>query len=219
MTSSARPVTVAAGTIGVAAARAVDREDRLLARPRDEVHFAPFAHRPRRFEPRLLDHVAGDHHARRLVGERPAAVLLDADRHRLVARRDRDGRTPTRPRRATLRARPIVRRRARRRGDASRCQNTGRSRSQKVQMAEAASRKRQIVRRQMPFSFDVTHTEGLARRGVLQHAARRRARRRCSCRSARAARSRRSRTATRGRGRARSSSATPITCTCGRATS
>jgi hypothetical protein len=75
-----------AGDLGVASLRAIDREDGFITRPGDEMHFAPFPQRARRFHPRLLDHLAGDHRGRRLVGERPAAVLLDADRNRVVPR-------------------------------------------------------------------------------------------------------------------------------------
>ena len=127
MTSRSSPVTTAPA-LGVAAARAVDREDRLVARARDEVHLAPFAAsaaRPRAAPARSLRR---RHRRRRLVGERPAAVLLDADRHRLVAGRDRDSRTPPRPTRATLRARRIGRRRCtptRRRFTQNRIQETG----------------------------------------------------------------------------------------------
>src|SRR5256885_716715 len=64
----------------------LDRQDRFVARPCDEVHLTPFADRTRRLEPRLLYDVAGDHRRRRLVGKRPLAVFLDPDRHRLVAR-------------------------------------------------------------------------------------------------------------------------------------
>ena len=50
------------------------------------MHLAPFAHRARGLEPGLFDHFAGDHRGGGLVGERPASVLFDADRHRLVTR-------------------------------------------------------------------------------------------------------------------------------------
>ena len=114
-----------------AAGAAIDREDRLLARPRHQVHFAAAAQRPRGLEARLLDHFGRRHRRRRPIGERPPAVLLDPDRHRLVARAVEIARTPPPPTPATLRARPIVRRRARRPEVVSRQKNTGdRSRRQ-----------------------------------------------------------------------------------------
>jgi hypothetical protein len=45
----------------VAARRAIDRQDRFVAGPRDEVNFATFAYRPRGLDARLLDHLARDH--------------------------------------------------------------------------------------------------------------------------------------------------------------
>src|SRR5690606_9947280 len=39
---------------------------------------------PRRFQPRLFDHLARRHRRGRTFGEAPAAVLVDADRDRFV---------------------------------------------------------------------------------------------------------------------------------------
>jgi hypothetical protein len=47
---------------------------------------APFANRTGRLETRLLDDVPCHHHGRRSVGQRPAAVFLDADGDRFVPR-------------------------------------------------------------------------------------------------------------------------------------
>ena len=63
---------------------AIDRQHRLLARPRDHVHFAAVAQRPRRVEPRLLDDLGRRHRRRRLVRQAPAAVLLDPDGNAFV---------------------------------------------------------------------------------------------------------------------------------------
>src|SRR5215471_17540134 len=46
---------------------------------------ASLAHGARRLDARLFDHVARDHCCRWLVGERPAPVLFDANRHRFVS--------------------------------------------------------------------------------------------------------------------------------------
>ncbi len=65
--------------------RALDRENGLFARPRNEVHLAPRANCRAASSARLLDDLRRRRRGRRLVGERPAAVFLDADGHRLVA--------------------------------------------------------------------------------------------------------------------------------------
>ena len=57
----------------------------LVARARHQVHLARGSRRAAGLEARVLDHLGRRHRARRPLGERPAAVLLDADRHRLVA--------------------------------------------------------------------------------------------------------------------------------------
>ena len=64
---------------------AVDAEERLVARPRHQVDLAGGARRPAGLEAGVLDHLGRRHRARRALGQRPAPVLLDADRHRLVA--------------------------------------------------------------------------------------------------------------------------------------
>ena len=172
----------------------------------------PLADRARRLQPRLLDDVrrqiiVGG----RLVGQRPAAVLLDADRHRLVA-----GAIEVREDRRRRRERHFVLARSAAVDDAD-------AKAFHAERITGESRKRDAktgscMRGAGVALSSVTHTDGGARRGVLTHGARRRARRRRSCRSARTARSRRSRTAISRRSAPRSSSATPIICICGPAT-
>ncbi len=64
--------------------RPVDRQDGLLARPREQVHLASGA-QGLHLRACLLDDLRGRGGRRRLVGQRPAPVPVDADRHRLVA--------------------------------------------------------------------------------------------------------------------------------------
>ena len=92
-----------------AEAVAIDGDERVAAGMRDQVRFergcfgGSCASR--------LNHVGGRDERRRPLGQRPAAVLLDADRRPLRSGRDRGSRTPPPPRRATLRARRTGRRR------------------------------------------------------------------------------------------------------------
>ena len=67
-------------------AAAIDRDQRLVGGVGDEVRLASRTDRMRRRQARLLDHFGGGEHRRWPIGQRPAAVLLDADRDRLVAR-------------------------------------------------------------------------------------------------------------------------------------
>ena len=73
----------------------------------------------RRVAAHLIDDFGRRRRRRRTIGEHPAAVLLDADRDRLVALAIEVARTRPPPTRARLRARRIARRRARRREDVS----------------------------------------------------------------------------------------------------
>ena len=51
---------------------------------RDQVHFAAFTDGARCFQSDVLDHFAGRHRCRRLVGKRPATIFFNLDRDRLV---------------------------------------------------------------------------------------------------------------------------------------
>ena len=62
----------------------LDGEHSVLAGMRHEVCFAARASGACRFETHMFDDVRRRNCGWRLVGERPAAVLLDADRHRFI---------------------------------------------------------------------------------------------------------------------------------------
>ncbi len=72
------------GRFGRGLGGALDGENRLVARTRHEMDLAAGTNLARRLDPRLLDDFGRRGRDRRLVGERPASVLLDADGDRLV---------------------------------------------------------------------------------------------------------------------------------------
>ena len=86
ITSRFRPVTTACSVLVAGVPPAIDRENGLLARPRDQVDLAAAAAGPRRIEARLFDDLRRRHRGRRAIGERPPSVLFNPDRHRLVPR-------------------------------------------------------------------------------------------------------------------------------------
>ena len=107
------------------------------------MHFAALARGTRGFYPRLLDHVTRHHRHRRLVGERPAAVLFDADRHRLVA--------------------PAIEV-----GEHRRCRGQGHfvfTGPSAVEHADAQPL--HVCQNTSVMPFEVTHRDGQARRGTL----------------------------------------------------
>ena len=119
------------------------------------------------------------------VGERPAAVLLDADRHRLVAlaievREDRRGRGQ----RHLVLARPAAV------DDADAKTFHERNRRQSADVGDCRNSRVAFFSARAGFGFRVTHRDGArpARRAATRRTGR--SRRRCSCRSARAAPSR-----------------------------
>ena len=63
---------------------ALDRNHRVARRIRRQEGVAARAARSRRRRPRLLDYFGGGKRHRRPIRERPAAILLDADRDRFV---------------------------------------------------------------------------------------------------------------------------------------
>ena len=73
----------------IAGRPALDGDQRVFARVRDQQRVAAGTWQARRLHALLFDHLRGREGRRGLVGEHPASILLDADRHRLVARRDR----------------------------------------------------------------------------------------------------------------------------------
>ena len=79
MTSRWRPVTDASvGSGDASGARLIERIVSSLGRD-DEMHFAAGANLPRGLDARLFDDFGRRGRDRRLVRERPASVLLDAD--------------------------------------------------------------------------------------------------------------------------------------------
>ena len=124
----------------------------------------------RRVLARLLDHLGGRQRRGGAVGQHPAAVLLDADRHRLVARAIEVLEDRRRRGHATPRVRPTVRRRAPRRAASSRGDNSAALRDCGTggwRLADCDSRDRPRSHSDRPFSFHVTHTDGAARAGVM----------------------------------------------------
>ena len=65
---------------------AIDAQDRLVAGVRDEVHLALTAQEAPRLDAGMLDHVRRRHRRRRPIRDRPAPILVDAQRDGLVAR-------------------------------------------------------------------------------------------------------------------------------------
>ena len=146
------------------------------------------------------------------IGDRPAPLLVDADRAPARSACDRDWRTPPPPRRATLRARPTGRRRGRRRArrftgrgyrsERDRDSRLGIGGRRKLRSSATVQRRTSDVRAPMvpapghtePWSPSASRSSRPRARAARRaaHGARRRSRRRRSCRSARAARSRRS---------------------------
>ena len=169
-TSSERPVTTCRRR------RAIDAEERLRAGMGDQMRLRPGSAGDRRA---CCDHVGGRRERRRLIGQRPASVLLDSDGDRLVAVRVE---VLEHRRRRGQRHFMLARTSAVDDADAEffhddRTDNTRPSLDGSCPRS-CCSRCRHDCKLFVPpcpsaFSFRVTHTDGRARRGVDDHRPRR----------------------------------------------